>query len=152
MKLSMKWRQLWCTERLIEEKDNFLGTDTVKGNLCSLEMVIYLADWKVESCWVLVLLYAHTRSSEAYLIISCCFHVICLIRPFWVCLVNFKPKSVCDVWIALWVVKFTLSKFCSAKCSKSSTAVLSRLVLRAWENYSSQRTSQARYAGISHQD
>lgn len=33
---------------------NFLGTKTVKGNLSSLEMVIYLADWRVKSCKVLV--------------------------------------------------------------------------------------------------
>lgn len=61
-------------------------------------------------------------------------------------------KCLWCVWILPWVVKFTLSKFCSAKCSRSSVAALSRLVLRAWENYSSQRTSQARHAGISRQD
>lgn len=148
----MKQSQLRCTKRLLEEKGNFLGIETVKGNFSSLEMVICLVDWRVKSCRVLVLLYAHTRSSEAYLIKSFCFHVVCLIRP----LSSFSEfqtkKCLWCVWILLWVVKFTLSKFCSAKCSRSSIAALSRLLLRAWENYSSQRTSQVRHAGISDQD
>lgn len=54
MGLSMKQRQRWCIERVLEEKDNFLGTEIVKGNLLSQETVIYFADLrvKIKSCRV----------------------------------------------------------------------------------------------------
>lgn len=54
MELPVKQRQLWCIERVLEEKDNFLGKETIKDNLSSQEMVIYLADLsvKLKSCRV----------------------------------------------------------------------------------------------------
>lgn len=99
MGLPMRQRQLWCIERVLEEKDNFLGTETVKGKLSSQETVIYLADLsvKLKSCKVFYTSVC-TSSSEAYFIKLCCFHVIYLIRPFWVLFLCFKPKSLCDVF------------------------------------------------------
>lgn len=110
-----------------------------------------LLGWRVKSCRVLVLLYVHARSSGAYLI-KLLFSWYMSSKTFLSSFSEFQTKKcLWCVSILLWVVKYTLSKFCSAKRSRS-IAALSRLVLSAWENYSSQRTSQARHAGISHQD